>query len=100
MDSTATNQTSTPEAKIALFRSLFRGREDVYPRRFENRKTGKAGYAPACANEWIRKRDRNSFILASGGESFVTGKAPVISSAPVLRSIPDFNGSIFFPAPK
>jgi very-short-patch-repair endonuclease len=37
-----------------LFRSLFRGREDVYPRRFESRKTGKAGYAPACANEWVR----------------------------------------------
>src|SRR2546422_1221962 len=45
---------SPPDAKIKLFRSLFRGREDVYPRRFENRKTGKAGYAPACANEWIR----------------------------------------------
>ena len=41
-------------AKIKLFRSLFRGREDVYPRRFVSRKTGKAGYAPACANEWIR----------------------------------------------
>ncbi len=41
-------------AKIALFRSLFRGRADVYPRRFESRKTGKAGYQPACANEWIQ----------------------------------------------
>ena len=45
---------STPLAKIGLFRSLFRGREDVYARRFESRKTGKAGYAPACGNEWIR----------------------------------------------
>jgi superfamily II DNA or RNA helicase/very-short-patch-repair endonuclease len=45
---------SPPEEKIALFRSLFRGREDVYPRRFENRKTGKSGYSPACANEWVR----------------------------------------------
>ena len=45
---------SPPEAKIALFRSLFRGRDDVYPRRFESRKTGKAGYAPACGNEWVR----------------------------------------------
>jgi len=45
---------SSPAAKIELFRSLFRGREDVYPRRFVSRKTGKAGYAPACANEWIR----------------------------------------------
>lgn len=45
---------SPPDAKIALFRSLFRGRTDVYPLRFESRKTGKAGYAPACANEWVR----------------------------------------------
>ena len=48
------DQASSPHAKIALFRSLFRGREDVYPRRFESRKTGRAGYAPACANEWVR----------------------------------------------
>ena len=48
------NQRSSSEAKIDLFRSLFRGRDDVYPRRFESRKTGKAGYAPACANEWVR----------------------------------------------
>ena len=45
---------SLPEEKIALFRSLFRGRDDVYPRRFESRKTGKSGYSPVCANEWVR----------------------------------------------
>jgi len=45
---------SPSQAKIALFRSLFRGREDVFARRFESRKTGKSGYAPACGNEWIR----------------------------------------------
>jgi hypothetical protein len=44
---------SPPDATIALFRSLFRGREDVYPRRFESRRTGKSGYQPVCANEWI-----------------------------------------------
>lgn len=48
------NQQSAPDAKIRLFRSLFRGREDVYPRRFESRKTGRSGYAPACSNEWVR----------------------------------------------
>jgi superfamily II DNA or RNA helicase/very-short-patch-repair endonuclease len=47
-------QDSLPEEKIALYRSLFRGREDVYARRFESRKTGRAGYQPACANEWAR----------------------------------------------
>ena len=45
---------ASPESKIALFRSLFRGRDDVYPRRFESRKTGKSGYQPACAHEWVR----------------------------------------------
>ena len=45
---------SPVEAKIALFRALFRGRDDVYPRRFESHKTGKSGYQPACANEWTR----------------------------------------------
>jgi superfamily II DNA or RNA helicase len=48
------NQHSSPDDKVALFRSLFRGREDVYPRRFESRKTGKSGYSPVCANEWVR----------------------------------------------
>ena len=48
------DRTSSSQAKIALFRSLFCGREDVYPRRFESRKTGKSGYAPACVNEWVR----------------------------------------------
>lgn len=48
------NQHSPPEVKIALFRSLFRGREDVYPQRFESRRTGRAGYSPACGNEWVR----------------------------------------------
>jgi hypothetical protein len=48
------HQHSAADAKIRLFRSLFRGRDDVYPRRFESRKTGQPGYAPACGNEWIR----------------------------------------------
>lgn len=38
-------------SKLALFRSLFRGRTDIYPLRWEG-KSGKSGYAPACANEW------------------------------------------------
>lgn len=38
--------------KVALFRGLFRGRTDVYPRRWESKTSGRSGYAPACANEW------------------------------------------------
>ncbi|MFY9988842.1 MAG: hypothetical protein WAK31_29080 [Chthoniobacterales bacterium] len=47
------NQESTPAIKIALFRSMFRGRSDVYPVRFQSRKTGKVGYSAACGNEWV-----------------------------------------------
>jgi hypothetical protein len=54
MNSGVVDRTSLPEAKIALFRSLFRVRDDVYARRFESKRTGKSGYAPACANEWVR----------------------------------------------
>ncbi len=47
----STSRQSTEE-KVALFRRLFRGRDDVYPVRWESKKTGKSGYSPACANEW------------------------------------------------
>lgn len=50
-DVDAIHQYSSPGEKIGLFRSLFKGREDVYPVRWEN-KTGKAGYSPVCGNEW------------------------------------------------
>jgi hypothetical protein len=43
---------ATNTAKVALFRSLFRGRDDLFPRRWENEKKGKSGYSPGCANEW------------------------------------------------
>jgi superfamily II DNA or RNA helicase len=48
-----TNASAAAE-KIALFRRLFAGRDDVFPVRWENSKTGRSGYAPACANEWVR----------------------------------------------
>jgi superfamily II DNA or RNA helicase len=38
--------------KVGIFRSLFRGREDVFPRRWENSRSGKSGYAPVCSNDW------------------------------------------------
>ena len=42
---------STAE-KVTLFRRLFRGRTDVYAIRWENKTSGKSGYAPACVNQW------------------------------------------------
>jgi hypothetical protein len=42
----------TPEEKIQLFLKLFCCRSDVFPRYWENKKSGKKGYSPVCSNEW------------------------------------------------
>ena len=44
---------ATPTEKVRLFRSLFRGREEVFPTRFVSKRTGKPGYAPSCANKFV-----------------------------------------------
>ncbi len=49
--SSTVHQYSKVEEKLSLYRSYFRGREDVYPIRW-NGKQGKSGYSPACGNEW------------------------------------------------
>jgi len=50
-DNATVHQYSKVEEKLALFRSYFRGREDIYPVRW-NGKQGKSGYSPVCGNEW------------------------------------------------
>ena len=42
------------DEKAELFLTLFRGREDIYSRRWENNKTNKSGYSPVCENEWVK----------------------------------------------
>ena len=42
------------EKRIELFRSLFRGREDVFGRRWYSKVTNKSGYQPVCVNQWRR----------------------------------------------
>ena len=42
------------EERVALFHSLFKGREDVFSRRWFSKTTGKSGYQPVCINEWRR----------------------------------------------
>jgi hypothetical protein len=54
----------TPAEKVKLFRSLFRGRTDVFPTHFVSKKTGKPGYAPACSNKW----EPGLCILKTGGK--------------------------------
>ncbi|MBN1906560.1 MAG: DEAD/DEAH box helicase family protein [Deltaproteobacteria bacterium] len=46
-----TNHSDT-QSKIKLFMSLFKGREDVYATRWENKKRSGSGYSPVCLNQW------------------------------------------------
>ena len=48
-----TNNSPSRE-KVELFRSLFAGRPDVFPVRWENTKSRRTGYSPACSNEWVK----------------------------------------------
>jgi len=50
--SVAVTATSPPAQKIELVRRRFAGRPGIVPVRWENARTQRSGYAPACANEW------------------------------------------------
>ena len=41
--------------KVDVFRNLFKGREDVFARRWYSRTSGKSGYQPVCRNEWDKQ---------------------------------------------
>jgi superfamily II DNA or RNA helicase len=60
------NRRSPPEEKVALFRALFRGRQDVYALRWENARTGRNGWSPAVKGGWVnaRKPDREHLPLS------------------------------------
>lgn len=59
------NNLSASHEKIALFRSLFRGREDVYAHRWVSKKTGKSGYSFVCKNEWAPRICQKPMIKCS-----------------------------------
>jgi superfamily II DNA or RNA helicase len=56
----AVTNSSNPEVKVALFRSLFAGRDDVHALRWENQNSGKVGWSPAVRGGWsnARRADR------------------------------------------
>jgi len=59
---TAMRKLSAQE-KIDVFRSLFRGREEVHPRRWFSKVSGKGGYQPVCKREWNPQYcDKRKFI--------------------------------------
>ena len=106
---------SETDQKISLFRQMFRGRTDVFPIRWDNAKSGKSGYAPACHNEWQRgvcEKPRvkcsvcpnQAFIevsdslierhlrgITSTGGPFVMGLYPMLSDGTCYLLVADFD---------
>jgi superfamily II DNA or RNA helicase len=71
---------SPAEAKIALFRALFSGREDIHAVRWENSRTGKSGWSPAVVGgpSNARRPDREYVALTDAAiESHLTGRIHV-----------------------
>ncbi|WP_455357538.1 TOTE conflict system archaeo-eukaryotic primase domain-containing protein [Streptomyces sp. SYSU K217416] len=50
------NASSSADAKIALFRALFAGREDVYAKRWVSAKSGRTGWSPAEDNPFDKNK--------------------------------------------
>jgi superfamily II DNA or RNA helicase len=46
------NNKSDSISKIRLFMSLFKGRDDVYAKKWENKNKATSGYSPVCLNQW------------------------------------------------
>src|SRR5580698_4308345 len=68
--------------RIAMFRSLFRGREDVYARRWEN-DDGRHGYMPVVVKDWKainRSRPEDRKKVAQKTRKFIPLTDAVIES--------------------
>jgi superfamily II DNA or RNA helicase len=52
------------QEKIDLFCSLFKGRDDVFARRWYSKTSGKVGYQPVCQNEWTPLCDKRKYKCA------------------------------------
>ena len=62
------------EEKVELFRGLFKGREDVFARRWQGKEN--AGYQPACLNDkspvcWGRKQSRPLVLYPQQGINYM-----------------------------
>ncbi len=101
---TDVNMRSAPARKIALFASLFRGREDVYAQRWSNEQTGKSGYAPAVrrgasAREHLRSKDDRALLPMTARVveqhlrgAIVTGIYPMLTNGTCWLLACDFDG--------
>jgi superfamily II DNA or RNA helicase len=75
------------EEKIKLFRTLFKGRDDVYAIFWFNERTGKKGYSPACEDPWSSRKGKAKKYLPLTDKvilSHLTGEK-IIGVYPLLK---------------
>jgi hypothetical protein len=92
---------SPPRVKVAFFGALFAARQDVYALRWENTRTGKAGWLPAVRGGWrkdVRHEDREYLPLTSevitahlSGEAHI-GLYPLLDGDRCWWLAADFDG--------
>ena len=73
--------------KIKLFRTLFRGREDVYAVFWFSERTGKKGYSPACEDPWSTRKGKAKRYLPLTDKvilSHLTGEQ-IVGVYPLLK---------------
>ncbi len=95
------DRNSPREAKVALFRSLFVGREDVHTLRWENPRSGKAGWSPAVRGGWAnaRRPDREYLPLTDEVVASHLSGAAHVGLYPLLKGdacrllVCDFDGA-------
>lgn len=64
-DILATNYIHPSLENVSLFRQLFKGREDVYPKLWVSKDNERHGYSPVCKNEWKKGVCRKPVIKCS-----------------------------------
>jgi superfamily II DNA or RNA helicase len=93
---------SPAQEKIALFRALFRGREDVYARYWCDERSGKKGYSPAArrrseraAKDYLPLTDEVLYRHLAGEE--IVGLYPLLEGDTCCLLACDFDGPTWSP---
>lgn len=95
----AVDAESAPAEKVRLFRTLFIGRDDVHAIRWENNRTGRAGWVPAVAGGWRRGGSRDflpltdEVIIAHLTGDLHAGTYPLLPGDGCRLLACDFDGS-------
>ena len=79
---------STPGEKIASFRALFAGRDDVYAQRWQNDRSGKSGWSPVVVGGWVNSKRPDREYVALTDEVIEAHLAGGLSAGlyPLLRN--------------